>query len=243
VGPMGSEQADVVLEAVNIAGVPVLLGRPTNDGGPWPTVLWYHGFRADALAHAGDLERLASAGFLAVGIDAVGHGARLDHTISDRISTTEGGAMSVMLPLVDQSIDEIPALISALVASQDADPSSVSLVGISMGAFLAYRAIAQGLRFRTVVALLGSPEQPGADSPHHGIDAFEDIGLLSVVAEHDVSVPPEPARAFHAALAARFGSSQLHRHHVLRGAGHLTNAAQWHEAMRVSLDWLHTKAR
>ncbi len=148
-----------------------------------------------------------------------------------------------MLPLVDQSIEEIPALISALVALHNADPSAVSLVGVSMGAFLAYRAIARGLRFRAVVALLGSPEQPGADSPHDGIEAFDDVALLSVIAEHDASVPPEAARAFHTALTTRFDNPQLHRCHLLRGAGHLTNAAQWHEAMHVTLDWLQSKAR
>ncbi len=83
----------VPLHALNIAGVPVLMAAPALDGAPFPTVLWFHGFRADALAHAGELERLASAGFLAVGIDAVGHGARRDRTISDRIVTTDGGAM------------------------------------------------------------------------------------------------------------------------------------------------------
>ena len=233
----------VPLQPLNIAGVPVLLAAPAIGGAPFPTVLWFHGFRADALAHASELERLASAGFLAVGIDAVGHGARRDHTISDRIATTDGGAMAVMLPLVDQSIDEIPALTSALVASHDADPSAVSLVGVSMGAFLAYRAVACGHRFRAVVALLGSPEQRRADSPHDAIEAFGDVALLSVVAEHDASVLPEAALAFHAALATCFGNTERHRHHVLRGAAHLTNAAQWHEAMGVTLDWLQSKAR
>ena len=231
------------LHALSIVDVPVLLGVPTHGDAPWPTVLWYHGFRADALAHAAELERCAEAGFLAVGVDAVAHGVRRDHTLAERVATTEGSAMSVMLSLVDESLLELPALVSALVKSHNADAARISLVGISMGAFLAYRAIGIGLPLRAVVALLGSPEQAGANSPHDAIEAFGSVALLSVVAEHDASVPPKAASAFHDALATRYGNPNLHRHHLLRGAGHLTNALQWEEAMRVTMDWLDTKAR
>ncbi len=233
----------VSLQALTIAGAPVLLAAPAHSPAPLPTVLWFHGFRADALAHAAELERCADAGFLAVGVDVAGHGARHDPTIGSWLATTAGGAMAVMLPLVDESIAELPALIAELVATHGADASRVSLVGISMGAFLAYRAIATALPLRAVVALLGSPQQLGANSPHEAIDQFRDVALLSITAEYDVSVPPEPTRAFHAALAARFGASDRHHHHVLAGAGHLTSSAQWAEAMQLTMDWLHTKAR
>ena len=233
----------VPLHALIVADVPVLLAVPAFGDAPWPTVLWYHGFRADALAHAAELERCAEAGFLAVGVDAVAHGARRDHALAERIATTEGSAMSVMLSLVDESLRELPALISALVKSHNADAARISLVGISMGAFLAYRAISSGLPLRAVVALLGSPEQAGANSPHDAIEAFGSVALLSVVAEHDASVSPAAARAFHDALATRYADPNLHRHHLLRGAGHLTNAIQWEEAMRMTMDWLDTKAR
>ena len=231
------------LYAMTIAGVPVLLGVPTFGDVPWPAVLWYHGFRADALAHSAELERCADAGFLAVGVDAVAHGARRVATLAERIQVTEGGAMSVMLSLVDESLRELPALVSALAESHNADTSRVSLVGISMGAFLAYRAIASGLPLRAVVALLGSPEQAGGNSPHDQIDSFGRTALLSVVAEHDTNVPPAAARTFHGVLATRFDRPNFHHHHVLRGAGHLTNATQWKDAMRVTMDWLDVQAR
>jgi cobalamin biosynthesis protein CobT len=63
------------------------MARPAvQQARPLPTVLWCHGFRADALAHAAQLEQCAQAGFLAVGIDAVGHGARREHDIDARIA-------------------------------------------------------------------------------------------------------------------------------------------------------------
>ncbi len=233
----------VPLRAAIIADVPVLIGAPPIADAPLPTVLWFHGFRADALAHAAELERCAHSGFLAVGVDVVGHGARHDASITPRLATTPGGAMAIMLPRVDESIAELPALIAALVMSHHADPERVSAVGISMGAFLVYRAIAAGVPLRAAVAILGSPHHPGTGSPHEAIEQFGDTALLSITAEHDVSVPPAPARVFHDALLARCASPDRHRHRSLTGAGHLTSGGEWTVAMQWTMDWLEHHAR
>lgn len=228
--------------AHTIAGVPVLLATPSEATTPAPVVLWAHGFRADALAHAGELERVADAGFIAIGLDAVGHGARRDGQLEDRLSRSADGALPVVLDLVRQTVLELPALIDALVAHHAADRARISLVGISMGAFLGYHAIAQGVPLRAAVALLGDPVWAGHGSPHRQLSAFANVALLSITAEHDVSVPPAPARRFHDLLRETFDTSR-HRHHELRGAGHLTSAAEWAEAMDVTMDWLHRYGR
>lgn len=226
------------LEARVVAGVPVLIGRPAGVSSALPVVLWYHGFRADALAHARELERCAALGFLAVGIDAPDHGARHDPALTARLHRSPGGAMPVMLDIVDRAVAEVPALIDALVRDFGADGRRVSLVGISMGAFVAYRCVASGVRLRAVVALLGSPERPDARSPHVLPMRFRDVAVLSITAEHDASVPPAPVTAFHRVLDADRLRRAPARHTVLRGAGHLTSASEWDEAMQTTLDWL-----
>lgn len=221
-----------------VAGVPVLMARPPAAiTTPLPTVLWFHGFRADALAHAAELERCARAGFLAVGIDAVGHGARTDSTIADRIAR-DGGAMPLMLEQVEQTVHELPALLQRLEADDYADLSSLSVVGISMGAFLVYRAIAAGLSLRSAIALLGSPAWPSAPSAHYSPERFRDVALLSITAEADVSVPPAAVVHFHADLDERYGETPIRRHDVLRGAGHLLGANDWAHAMSLTHAWL-----
>lgn len=205
-------------------------------------VLWAHGFRADALTHAAELERSADAGFIAVAIDAVGHGARRDALLEDRLRRSSGGALPVVLELVRQTVLELPALIDELVLHHAADRERISLVGISMGAFLGYHAIAQGVPLRAAVALLGDPIWAGDGSPHMQRDAFANVALLSITAEHDVSVPPDPAIRFHASLRQRFASPR-HCHHELRGAGHLTSVGEWAEAMQVTMDWLQQHGR
>ena len=227
-----------MVTGATIAGVPVLTAAPVvARAHPLPLVLWCHGFRADALGHAAELERCARAGMLAVGIDAVGHGARRDAALDDRIAEA-GGALPVMLTQVEQTVRELPMLIDALVAEHSADRTHVSLVGISMGAFLAYRAVTAGVPLRAVVALLGSPEWPTATSAHRAPMPFRDCALLSITAEHDVSVPPAAVARLHTALDAMFGATPSRAHTVLRGAGHLTSRAEWEQAMHATMDWL-----
>jgi dienelactone hydrolase len=201
-------------------------------------ILWYHGFRADARGHAAELERCATAGFLAVGVDAVGHGARRDPHLDARIAASPKGAFPLMLEVVEATVAELPALLDGMADLFPIDRGRISAVGISMGAFLVYRAIVAGPPLRAAVALLGSPEWPNERSPHHDRVAFGPIALLSITAEHDVSVPPEPARRFHAELREMFHAPDRHRHHELRGAGHLTTGTEWDEAMAATVQWL-----
>ncbi len=227
-----------------LAGVPVLIATPPAAGTTLqPAVLWMHGFRADALAHAAELEHCAQLGFVAIGVDAVDHGARGGPQLDDRLRRSKAGALPIMLDVVEHTLHELPALIDVLVSEYQVDRARVSMVGISMGAFLAYRAIASGVPLRSVVALLGSPEWPGATSAHHSLVAFRHVALLSITAEHDVSVPPAAVHRLHDALDARTDDATAFRHHELRGSGHLTSAAHWAEAMSETVSWLRRYAR
>jgi uncharacterized protein len=224
--------------ARRIADVPVLIAEPEPSDGPHPVVFWHHGFRADALAHAHELERCAAAGFLAIGVDAVGHGARRYPDMDERLASSLGGALPVMLDCVTATIAELPGVLQAIGAEYAIDRSRISMVGISMGAFLCYGAIGAGFPLRSAVALLGSPEWLRPNSPHHQLFRFQPVALLSITAELDESVPPEPTRRLHAALRHTFPQSARHHHHELAGAGHLTNATQWAKAMDATVRWL-----
>lgn len=223
-----------LLRGLSVAGVPVLLGEPRPRSAPLPTVLWFHGFRADALAHAAELERLSDAGFLAVGVDAVGHGARRDATITERIAQRDGDVMPIVLDQIDATIAELPALVDALVHDFGAERARMSIVGVSMGAFLVYRLIVGDMPIRAAVAILGAPNGVPFDDL---VRASEEVTLLSITAEHDVHVPPDATIALH----GRLGDAA--RHHVLHGSGHLTTAEHWREAMKLTFEFLDRNAR
>lgn len=239
------------LSAVRLGPIPALIASPLRPHAETafrlPTVLWFHGFRSDALAQATELQRCAAAGFLAVGLDAVGHGARRDASIATRIAAAPGGALEVMLSCVDATIEELPAAIAALVTAHDADASRLSAVGVSMGAFLIYRAIQRSTPLQAAVALLGSPEWPMVFGPSLTPAGARHVPLLSVTASHDLSVPPAATRRLHEELAheglARAGASVPHAYHELSGSGHLTSATHWAEAMHVTMSWLQQHGR
>jgi hypothetical protein len=95
--------------------------------------------------------------------------------------------------------------------------------------------VRRGVPSRAAVALLGTPEWPDqATVPV----LREDVALLSITAEHDVNVSPRATAALHAALDERGGAVPPHRHHVLRGEGHLTSAPAWEEAMQATRAWM-----
>ena len=234
-----------------LAGVPVLLARPASAldrPGPPPIALWSHGYRAQAADNAAELTALAADGFIAVGVDAVGHGARRGEDLSARAARTPGGALAVMLALADATVAELPALVAALGADGLGDPGRVGIVGVSMGGFLAYRAVGRVPGVRAVAAVLGSPDwdRPGApdpESPHRHPARFHDVALLSVTAERDANVPPDAARRLHAALTAAGAGPERARYVELPGAEHLVGARDWDRAMAEARRWLRVHLR
>jgi hypothetical protein len=233
-----SPEPSVTIERRTVGRVPVLVARSAGAPAPLPLVLWYHGYRAAAEDHRAELTRLAAAGFLAVGVDAVDHGRRGGAALDRRVAAAGGRALPVVLDVARASVAEIPGLVAALATHDGADAARVGLVGISMGGYLAYHAARRLPSLRVVVALLGSPEWPAHDSPHLAPDLLERTALLSVVGERDENVPPHAARRLHARLAARGRSPELSRLVELAGAPHLMGAAHWAALVRETLAWL-----
>jgi dienelactone hydrolase len=223
-----------------IGRVPALLAAPRDRSGPLPTVLWFHGFGADKDVHRPELEQLAERGFLAVGIDAAGHGERRLADLDARIAVPHADALQTMLSLVATTVDELRDVLRTLIDAGIADRQRISAVGISMGGYLVYRAVVVEPMIRTAVALLGSPEWPGGDSPHSHPRAFDATALLSITAECDESVPPDAARRFHRGLARTHPSPRRIRYIELVGAEHLMDENSWRIAMTETTSWLIT---
>jgi dienelactone hydrolase len=182
--------------AVRVAGVPALLrcvGTP-EAAARRGTVLFYHGFGGAKERYAAYSAALAEAGFLAVCLDAVGHGER-------RYPDFEA-AETDFLRVIDETAAEVPAIIDDLVARGWARPDGVGVAGRSLGGCVSYASVLADSRVRAVVSVVGTPEWtlPRAHSPHHHPDRFFPAAVLSLAAEFDEHCPPGPIRAFHAAL-------------------------------------------
>jgi len=217
-----------------VGEAPLLLAVPAGVSPPLPTALWFHGLSVDKETHRKELERIAGAGFLAVGVDAAGHGERRLPDLDARIDVSREETIRFMLGLVEETAREVPGIVRALVDEGLADAERVALVGISMGGYVVYRALLEEPPVRAAVAILGSPEWPRLDSPHHRLDALRRVALLSITAENDENVPPGPARDLHRKL----GESERARCVELPGAVHLMGEADWERTMEEMLRWL-----
>ena len=229
----------VAFEKRRLGPAPALIARPAAAILPLPAVLWFHGFTAGKSAHRPELAKLAEAGFLAVGIDAAGHGERRLADFAERFQGTREENEREFYALVAATVAELPGVLDLLCRDGLADEGRIGVAGVSMGGMISYGAVVADRRIRAAAALLGSPEWPHPESPHHHPSRFFPAALLSITGERDEAVPPAPARAFHATLADSYRRQPERLRYVeIAGAPHIMETADWSFAIDETLLWL-----
>ncbi|MBI4862142.1 MAG: dienelactone hydrolase family protein [Candidatus Riflebacteria bacterium] len=222
--------------------VPALVvcrGAP-EEAGRRGTILFHHGFTADKQAQRPELRGLARRGFLAVEIDAGGHGEQRFPDFETRFSGSGPDFQNALLDVVEETAAQTPALIDDLSARGWARPGSIGMAGISMGGFITYRSLLLERRLEAVVALLGSPrfflDRPA--SPHRHPDRFFPTALLSLTAGADECVDPAPARELHRALTPLYAARpERLDHEEYPGAGHMVGEDVWKKMRRRMEQW------
>jgi dienelactone hydrolase len=228
-----------VLSRARLGEVPVLIAHAGSPGAAAArgTVLLYHPLGADKDQHAEDLERLAALGFLAIGVDAIAHGERRVPGAYGRFRADPFGALR---EVVTATAAEVPELVDRLVARAWAAPGHLGIVGVSLGAFIAYGVARDERRIACAVCVAGSPEWgPDAASPHLSPDRYFPTALLSIHGDGDPLVPPEPGRRFHEALAPFYAAAPERLRRVeLPGEGHHMTLAGWGRVRDEANAWL-----
>lgn len=162
------------------------------------TVIFFHGLGASKETHLEDLEALAARGFLAVGLDNIGHGDR-PPTPEQLGLVARLGWQGAFLEAIRRTSDEVPAILDALTERFNARRFGVA--GVSMGGYITYAAVLRDRRLTVAAPILGSPFWDGApDSPHRQASLFFPVALLAQNAGQDTTVPPRFAREFHKEL-------------------------------------------
>ena len=202
-------------------------------------VLFFHGLGMPKDAQLRDLESLARRGYLAVGVDNVGHGERRYADFEARFAEDNPDNARNFLQAVLLSAREVPLLVGALTRAGLVHEGRIGIAGISMGGYITYAAAALEPRLRAAVVIVGSPEWPLAwpESPHRHLEAFARVALLSQTAGCDTVVPGRYAKVFHERLeqfysdyAARFAYTDY------PASDHLLEA-DWETLWRRTLEW------
>ena len=229
----------ILFEKRRLGAAPALIARPSAARLPLPTVLWFHGFTAGKATHRPELTMLAEAGFLAVGLDAAGHGERRPADFDALFGGTDDENEQTFYSLVAETVVEVPGIFDLLCAEGVADEARLAVAGVSMGGMITYGATAADPRIRAAVALLASPEWPHPASPHQEIDRFFPTALLSITAGRDETVPAAAARAFHTDLEARYREHPERLRYVeLADSLHMMTPLDWVGSIRETVDWL-----
>lgn len=226
--------------AMEMAGVPLLMVSrgPPVSAAERGTVLFVHGLGASKEVHLTDLERIAGSGFLAIGIDAAGHGERSEDAAPPH-RELRADRDAQLIQTVVATARELGPLVQMLEQAGLARRGSVGLCGVSMGGFVAYSAASSG-HFGAVVSLLASPLWR-SDVPEHPakhLAQFFPCALLSQLAGRDHLVDPREAFEFHALLEPYYAESPGKL--SLLGypdSGHFMREADWELAMARTLEW------
>lgn len=202
-----------------------------RDDRPRPVVLFYHGLQTDKETHRTELESLARQGFLALGVDAVGHGQR---RMSDLLPFLQRGPLRQQAAkLLRPTLEEIPLLVDFLEAE---GYGPFALAGISFGGMLAFAAPQREPRLKAVLAILGDPSWC---APDDHLEAYREVALMAWNAGQDVHVPPQPAREWMQRRHQHFPESPslyLEYPH----SDHFMRAQDWADAWQQGLAWLTT---
>ncbi|NMC45949.1 MAG: hypothetical protein GYA52_03870 [Chloroflexi bacterium] len=201
-------------------------------------ILFFHGFKGSKESNLRELNSLASHGYLAVGVDALGHGARRYADFDQRFTAGSSTGDREFIKIVRETAAEVPRILDHLSGEYDMDGFGVA--GISMGGFITYAAIMLEPRLRTAVSILGSPHW-SVDLPHspdHHIEAFSSVHLLSMNAGKDELVPAHFARDFHIALGEYYADYERRFDYVeYPNSGHFMDDADWRLCWARALSW------
>jgi dienelactone hydrolase len=201
-------------------------------------VLFYHGFTATKETNLPELELLAGAGFLAVGVDAVGHGERRYPDFDERFP--EQHSEQAFLDIVEATTGEIPKILDGLSEQGLLCDVRIGVAGVSMGGYITYGAVLADPRISAAVAIMGSPvwQGRGGRSPHHRPDGFFPTALLSQTAGRDSVVPAVNARRFHRVLEPLYAPHPERLSYIeFARADHMMAAEVWQQAITNLVAW------
>ena len=204
------------------------------------TILFYHGLGSCKESQEKEIVSLAKHGFLSIAIDNIGHGERRYRDFEQRFSSKNPDLEADLTKAVQETAQEVPDVVQAIIDKGLAHPQKIGICGISMGGYIVYASLLQERRIQAAVSILGSPKWKvhASQSPCHFPDCFFPVAFLAMNAGADRSVPPQSAREFHERLKPFYSSSpEKLCYREYPGADHFMPEKDWNDLWEKTLQW------
>jgi pimeloyl-ACP methyl ester carboxylesterase len=246
------------LEKGNVSEIP-FLSCSKRDGEAKPLVILSHPFTASKDMWTDHLRELSDLGYYAVALDNRGHGERGGATFKERVFVDRKVDVCAVRRLIKETADDIPPLVDHLAAQNEVDGDRIGMVGVSMGGYITFRALAMDTRIRVAATVIASPywddtpqDMPALTAPEaiatlqsysrtygpaQHVDRFYPRPLLMQLGSNDIHFNQDRVIRFHRELETRYRDApdklQLVMH---KGVGHEFTPPMWARAK----SWLQT---
>jgi pimeloyl-ACP methyl ester carboxylesterase len=203
-----------------------------------PVVVYQHGYTGRKENDLGNLFALAERGYRTVSLDARRHGERRTADTAERFEQDFAGTFG---EVVAGTAADLSAVLDGLGVGR------AGFIGVSMGAYIAYRALVDEPRLAAVVPFIGSPGWQG-ELPERVPELAATLrerarragpeglpALLIMNGQQDELVTPEGATLLHQALLPIYADAPDRLEYSLDPAlGHAVTEPMW----RAAVEWI-----
>ncbi|MEI6056587.1 MAG: dienelactone hydrolase family protein [Lentisphaerota bacterium] len=230
----------MIIEKFRIGSIPAVLYAcdDLNKAKLKQAVIMYHGSSSSKEIHAKELSSLADAGFMAIGIDNVGHGERKYPNFEDLFSHDSPNMIENMLKAVNETALELPSIVEFLDKKFGLQDKSIGILGISMGALIVYKALSIAKSIRCAVAILGTPKFCAYETKDY-LKSYAKTCLISLNASKDQYISNKETIRLHSMLKKRYRTyKERFLYKEYPDSGHFMLPEDWESCWQTSISFL-----
>jgi dienelactone hydrolase len=230
--------------------VPAYMLLPREQEAPRPALVLLHGYSHSKAAMYNQALRAAQLGFVAVGIDAWGHGERAQGPFTRQLPERA----NFLLRVLKETGEDLLGVLEALEARPEVRPEALGLVGVSMGGMITHYALTLTDRVRAAVTLIASAEwewieqtttEPelrefaSASAPLAHVERYPPAALLLLNGAQDDVIPVATARRTYERLRPAYQDDQARLQlKIYPDAGHRVTVEMTRDGVAWLQEWL-----
>ena len=247
-------EENVITKRLFIDGIPVSVCYRGNNCKNNILILshWFTGSKENWLKKA---EQLARMGFFTVALDNRYHGERKGLSFRERMITADGLLdLLVLRKVIDETAQDVSALIDYYVSGKATDNSNIGIIGISMGGFVGYASLVKDKRISFAVPIISSPfwddipenikvlntdiamkklkNYAAKNSPANQVEKFYPRKIFTLIGTKDIHINAERVIDFYQKLKTVYHADSGYLKINQYDIGHDVNDHMWRDVIK-----------